>query len=488
MNTETKETITDLIKLCKNFDFTNQYDQCLHKLLSNQLFGIDIKDHLTISFDIKCISKECCQSNKLTKFRTKLKDITHAKIVTDILSDFIKNYKNTDKIGVNYTTILAQILYLFKKVVDLDKITKPFIMQHISNDFTKIMPQYCNISNYISNVANQICYDEFDKTIFNEIYELLTSKIYTLEEITKIFNFMVDLQYDIKFIKFMDMIYKKANECNNSYLSEYNCLIGFYSNIVDKDHSLHVDVYRNSLNLLQNLSIMIWGYYSIKRNNEKYKIFKYFIEAYYGLCQIEDLLIFKNRDILTIYLIGIIYKIKEKYTDDLFLDFSEKFYSNLKDYWSKVNSSSGIYFRYDKESIIKSKDIFMNIELFNFKSWNLSDKNYIDICQIIEKLYKSIDEDNVKKTKKKYNIGKTKIPKGLKDSIWYKYIGIEKGVAKCLCCKNNDIYSRNFEAGHVISESNGGTIELNNLRPICSGCNKSMGPMNMNEYQKKCGY
>jgi hypothetical protein len=32
-----------------------------------------------------------------------------------------------------------------------------------------------------------------------------------------------------------------------------------------------------------------------------------------------------------------------------------------------------------------------------------------------------------------------------------------------------------FEVGHNIPESKGGSLELGNLKPLCSNCNKSMG-------------
>jgi hypothetical protein len=41
-------------------------------------------------------------------------------------------------------------------------------------------------------------------------------------------------------------------------------------------------------------------------------------------------------------------------------------------------------------------------------------------------------------------------------------------------CKNK-ITPFSFEAGHDIPESKGGSTTLDNLRPICSSCNKSMG-------------
>ena len=32
-----------------------------------------------------------------------------------------------------------------------------------------------------------------------------------------------------------------------------------------------------------------------------------------------------------------------------------------------------------------------------------------------------------------------------------------------------------FESGHNIPESKGGTLNIDNLRPICAKCNRSMG-------------
>jgi 5-methylcytosine-specific restriction endonuclease McrA len=55
---------------------------------------------------------------------------------------------------------------------------------------------------------------------------------------------------------------------------------------------------------------------------------------------------------------------------------------------------------------------------------------------------------------------------------------------KCYCCGLTEITPFNFEAGHVLAESQGGIITLENLRPICSPCNRSMGIRNMKNYAK----
>ena len=66
------------------------------------------------------------------------------------------------------------------------------------------------------------------------------------------------------------------------------------------------------------------------------------------------------------------------------------------------------------------------------------------------------------------------IPSALRQQLWIKYNG-ETFNAKCQVkwCKNI-ITPFNFEAGHNIPFSKGGKTTLENLRPICSSCNKSM--------------
>ena len=83
---------------------------------------------------------------------------------------------------------------------------------------------------------------------------------------------------------------------------------------------------------------------------------------------------------------------------------------------------------------------------------------------------------------------KKQIPKAVKSHIWDHYIGRHINEHRCLCCKKAYIRNTDFVTGHVISEANGGTLEINNLRPICAVCNNGMGHMNMVDYVKKYGY
>ena len=45
-----------------------------------------------------------------------------------------------------------------------------------------------------------------------------------------------------------------------------------------------------------------------------------------------------------------------------------------------------------------------------------------------------------------------------------------------------------FHMGHIISKAEGGTMEIQNLRPICQTCNLGMGKKNMKEYILEKGY
>ena len=82
-------------------------------------------------------------------------------------------------------------------------------------------------------------------------------------------------------------------------------------------------------------------------------------------------------------------------------------------------------------------------------------------------------------------VPKKRIPKKVKNDSWDKYIGVEKGQAKCIVCKITTINSKDFEAGHIISDKNGGGIHVNNIMPICGLCNKSMSAENMDSYIAK---
>lgn len=66
------------------------------------------------------------------------------------------------------------------------------------------------------------------------------------------------------------------------------------------------------------------------------------------------------------------------------------------------------------------------------------------------------------------------IPKALRQQVWVQYNGkvFEKKCNIKWCTNNINVF--NFHVGHNIPRSKGGTLDLNNLVPICSNCNLSM--------------
>lgn len=70
---------------------------------------------------------------------------------------------------------------------------------------------------------------------------------------------------------------------------------------------------------------------------------------------------------------------------------------------------------------------------------------------------------------------KQPIPIALKESLWMTKMGrVFEGKCKTTWCKNT-ITAFDFQAGHDIPESKGGPTTLENLIPICTRCNQSMG-------------
>lgn len=77
-----------------------------------------------------------------------------------------------------------------------------------------------------------------------------------------------------------------------------------------------------------------------------------------------------------------------------------------------------------------------------------------------------------------------RIPKGVRESVWNKYIGKDKIEGKCVVC-DNTIRITDFEVGHNKAVAKGGSDRITNLRPICRKCNSSMGTTSIEVYKRK---
>jgi hypothetical protein len=88
----------------------------------------------------------------------------------------------------------------------------------------------------------------------------------------------------------------------------------------------------------------------------------------------------------------------------------------------------------------------------------------------------------------KQKVKKQQIPMAVRNTLWDTFIGFELGIGVCFCCNTAQITQKNFEAGHIIAESKGGSSKLDNLRPVCKPCNGSMGVKNMAEFIEEWGF
>lgn len=78
---------------------------------------------------------------------------------------------------------------------------------------------------------------------------------------------------------------------------------------------------------------------------------------------------------------------------------------------------------------------------------------------------------------------KAAIPQAMRKMVWDVYIGRDINTTVCPLCQCAEINAfSGWDVSHVIPEAHGGATTLENLRVVCSCCNKSMGTKNMAEF------
>ena len=134
------------------------------------------------------------------------------------------------------------------------------------------------------------------------------------------------------------------------------------------------------------------------------------------------------------------------------------------------------------EQELSTLDEQMKAELQSIKD------KYSSLKKVVKSKYKKIEQNKQKEKKllEKEELKKARksIPKTLKNQVWNKCVGKEKGVGECNVCKC-EIDSKNFDCGHITSVKEGGETNESNLVPLCSPCNKSMGSHNLTEFKDK---
>lgn len=158
----------------------------------------------------------------------------------------------------------------------------------------------------------------------------------------------------------------------------------------------------------------------------------------------------------------------------------------LFEYMKYININVWIHFDSEKKgNKIKDKP------LYAFAQYNLSrDNDWTSSIKLLNefKVANAAAEPTMEEADVDTNAnvnGRKGIPKKIKSSLWKKEYG-EVYNALCLIC-NEPISVESFEAGHIIAVAKGGSNHIDNLKPICIGCNRSMGDRDMNVF-KECYY
>lgn len=79
---------------------------------------------------------------------------------------------------------------------------------------------------------------------------------------------------------------------------------------------------------------------------------------------------------------------------------------------------------------------------------------------------------------------KGRVRNNIRQLVWNTYVGAQRGEAYCYCCGSTRISPFHFECGHVVARARGGLDSVENLRPICGLCNRSMGTSDLHEFQR----
>lgn len=97
------------------------------------------------------------------------------------------------------------------------------------------------------------------------------------------------------------------------------------------------------------------------------------------------------------------------------------------------------------------------------------------------------EEDGDEAEKRPPRRQRRSLSKAVRNAVWNEWIGLEKGVGPCHCC-GRQISQQDYECGHVVAASRGGSDFPDNLRPLCRACNRSMRDEHMYEFQARVGF
>ena len=157
-------------------------------------------------------------------------------------------------------------------------------------------------------------------------------------------------------------------------------------------------------------------------------------------------------------------------------------FNNYLDCYEDIKQKNDQYYKltgYDKElSYNEDLDGFYDTDKKRIKSKFILPCKYSNFFRWL----KTNDDNDAYHKRKK---AKKPIPQNVRNKCWEReFDKNEISICPITCC-NNELRKKGkggFQAGHIISEKNGGKVEFMNLRPICGECNRNMAHYNWGDY------
>ena len=145
---------------------------------------------------------------------------------------------------------------------------------------------------------------------------------------------------------------------------------------------------------------------------------------------------------------------------DKLMELNNKFYDTVR-FGVDLTENIGNFYKDEIKHI--EQNIIFSLKATNFVAW--------------------IEDDSITPIHRNKR-GKKRISKKIRDQCWNNKYGPTElvicPVSSCSYQMNKN--SNDWHTGHIISEYNGGGIDLSNLNPVCVKCNLDMGTMNWCDY------
>lgn len=130
----------------------------------------------------------------------------------------------------------------------------------------------------------------------------------------------------------------------------------------------------------------------------------------------------------------------------------------------------------------KSHKLVPDLEDLTEDDYMPSNKNNDSLNLNLSNASNNIINANFSNSASKERPKRKNLPKKTRVKAWDLNIGEEFGIGECFTC-GCIIKQTDYECGHIISVKDGGSDNVDNLMPVCSQCNKSMGTMNMHHFK-----